>query len=363
MRAIKKIGFFCAFIIPAMVVAGFYAGGYWNFLSLGFVFVVIPVLDQLVGNDPENVAPSAEAAIAEELYYRLITYCWVYAQVVFLCWALWVFATYVLSTAEAIGLLVGTALVTGGIGITVAHELGHKKSELERFYAQVLLATVCYMHFYIEHNLGHHVHVATPHDPATSRKNENFYAFWLRTVSGGWLSAWRIEQQLLSRKGKTVWSIHNRMLRYIAIPLLLVSIATLLIGLLSGQMDLVWWKVPLFFFAQSLLGFSLLEAVNYIEHYGILRRETSPGRYERVNPLHSWNANQLISNFFLFQLQRHSDHHAYAHRRYQVLRHIEESPQLPSGYPAMILLALVPPLWFKLMNPRLEAWQRLRNYP
>lgn len=355
MSVYKKIGFFSAFIIPALVIAGYYLGGAWNFSTVVFVFVLIPIIDQIVGKDAENVEDSVVFQVAEEFYYRFILYVWVYVQLAFLAWGCYIVAQQNMTSLEYMGFILGFPLVTGGIGITVAHELGHKKSKLERFYAKVLLMTTCYMHFYIEHNRGHHVHVGTPKDPATSRRGENFYAFWVRTVRDSYLNAWRLEFERMSRKGLSKFSLQNDMIWFTLLPILLCAILTAVFSLPQGG---ILWDIPIFFFIQSILGFSLLEAVNYIEHYGIVRKEIAPNKYEKVNTLHSWNANQLISNFFLFQLQRHSDHHAFAHKRYQVLKHVEESPQLPAGYPSMILLALVPPLWFKVMDKKLDEWKQ-----
>jgi alkane 1-monooxygenase len=209
--------------------------------------------------------------------------------------------------------------------------------------------TVSYMHFFIEHNKGHHVWVATPKDPATSRKGESFYRFYFRSVFGSFLSAWEIEKERLRRKNISAWSFQNDMILYTILPFVFCGFLMVSLYLYSGSFSL---NVPIFFFVQGILGFSLLEAVNYI-----VRNEIANGRYERVNPLHSWNSNYLVTNFYLFQLQRHSDHHANASRRYQVLRHFDESPQMPQGYPAMMMMALVPPLWFKVMDNRLEKWK------
>lgn len=352
---IKKLGFLTAFVIPALTIVGFYLGGYWNYLTVLFVFVIIPLADFLIGEDPENLSADESRKIAEQFYYRFITFIWTYFQFGFLLWGVWVISTVSIDLSEWIGFTISFALVTGGIGITVAHELGHKKSRQERFYAKVLLMTVTYMHFYIEHNRGHHVYVATPRDPATSRKNEAFPVFWLRSVFGSYSSAWKLENERMKKKGLGVWSFRNNMIWFTLLPFLFCALLTLAIFMING----IWaWQVPVFFLSQSILAFTLLELVNYIEHYGIVRKEVSPGQYERVNPMHSWNSNHRLSNFFLFQLQRHSDHHANAIKRYQVLKHYDESPQLPSGYPAMILLAAIPPLWFKWMNPRLADWEQ-----
>lgn len=355
MKIFKKIGFFTAFILPALVILGDYLGTHWNYLSIGFVFIIIPVIDYLVGLDTRNV-PSEEVKLTgEEVYYRFITYVWAIVQIIFLLWCTYAISTgKITSLAAWIGFTISVGLVTGGIGITVAHELGHKKSKLERTFSKLILMTVCYMHFYIEHNRGHHVYVATPEDPATARKNENFYAFWFRSVFAGYRHAWRLENERLHRTGKSALSFHNEMIWFTILPLLFCGFITYTFSISTGHLI---WEIPVFFFTQSMIAFSLLELVNYVEHYGIVRKKMPTGKYERVNPLHSWNASYLISNFFLFQLQRHSDHHANAFKRYQVLNHCDESPQLPFGYPTMILLALIPPLWFAQMNPRLHEWE------
>jgi alkane 1-monooxygenase len=200
--------------------------------------------------------------------------------------------------------------------------------------------------------------VATPDDPATSRKGESFYAFWWRSVKDGYLSAWELERERLKKKGVSFWSVHNQMIWFQILPLLFMGLFFVLFSFLTQR---VVWEVPVFFLVQCILAFSLLELVNYLEHYGMERKQLSKGVYEKVTPIHSWNASQLVSNFLLFQLQRHSDHHAYAYKRYQVLDHHEESPQLPAGYSAMIILACIPPLWFAVMDPRLEEWRKIQG--
>ncbi len=354
MKVVQKIGFYTAFILPALVITGVLLGGMWNYLAIGFVFIIITVVDQWVGLDTTNVSDAEAKIIGEEFFYRLITYVWAIVQVAFLIWGVWVVSeNKIVSLTDWIGFTISFALVTGGIGITVAHELGHKKSAFERFCSKLILMTVCYMHFYIEHNRGHHVTVATPEDPATARKNEHFYRFWFRSVFSGYGHAWKISNQRLRNQGTSPISVQNDMIWFALLPVLFCGVLTRFFS----PDDQINWNIPLFFLAQSIIAFSLLELVNYIEHYGIVRRRLASGQFERVNPLHSWNASHLISNFFLFQLQRHSDHHANAIKRYQILNHVDESPQLPFGYPTMILLALVPPLWFHRMNPLLEEWQ------
>lgn len=354
MNAFKKIGFFTAFFLPSLVVTGFYMGGWWNWLSIGFVFIIITSVDYWIGLDTQNVDEDKVKIVGEEFYYRFVTFVWTFVQVGFVLWGCFAIGSGKINTwFEWVGFTVGFGLVTGGIGITVAHELGHKKSKLEQFYSQLILMTVCYMHFFIEHNRGHHVQVATPADPATARKNENFYSFWFRSVFIGYAHAWHLEKESLQRKGRAIISVYNSMIWFALLPFLFCGLMMALFHTNTNSAI----AIALFFFAQSIVAFTLLELVNYIEHYGIVRKQNENGYFERVNPLHSWNASHLISNFFLFQLQRHSDHHANAIKRYQVLNHVNESPQLPFGYPTMILIALVPPLWFARMNPLLKEWE------
>ena len=347
----KKIGFFSAFILPFLLLLGSYPQGYGYYLPLIFSFVFLPIIDFLVGEDKTNVPDDKIAFISKEKYYKIVLFIWVFVQTGILTWCFYHITYKHLETYEWIGFILGASYVTGGIGITVAHELGHKNLKLQRFYSKVLLMQVCYMHFIIEHNQGHHVHVATPVDPATARKGENFYAFWVKSVFIGYFHAWQIEIKRLEKIGINKVSIQNRMIWYTLAPILFAGIFTLFFSIVSGR---IVFEIPIFFFAQSLFGFTLLEHVNYIEHYGITRKEIEPGKFERVTPQHSWNANHLLSNFFLFQLQRHSDHHINATKPYQVLKQYDESPQLPAGYPTMVILSLLPPFWFRVMDKRLE---------
>jgi alkane 1-monooxygenase len=356
--AMKKIGFFSALILPALLVLGLYLGSPFQWMIHIFVFLLVPLMDYLLQKDTVNVAAGEVSGVTKEQFYKLITFVWVYVQVAILIWGLYVVSTQPMSIPSWIAFATGMALVTGGIGITVAHELGHRTEKIEQTYSKILLMTVCYMHFFIEHNRGHHVRVATPDDPATSRKGESFYGFWWRSVTQGYLSAWHLELERLKKKGQGFWSLSNQMIWFQFFPIAFIVFFFGLFSFIQGR----WvWEVPAFFFVQSFLAFSLLELVNYLEHYGMERAKLPSGQYEKVTPIHSWNASQLVSNFLLFQLQRHSDHHAYAHKRYQVLDHNEASPQLPAGYSAMIILACIPPLWFAVMDSRLSDWQKERE--
>jgi len=315
------------------------------------VFVVVPAVDLIAGLDRSNPPDDVIEALENDKYYRWITYLFLPIQYAALVWACWMFTEPAWAPAMSVVDKVGLALTIGtiaGIGINTAHELGHKKESHERWLAKIALAQSFYGHFYIEHNRGHHVRVATPEDPASSRVGETFYAFWPRTVAGSFKSAWNLEKPRFKRKGKTHWSIRNDVLNAWLMSVVLwgALVAVFGIGILP------------FLIIQAILGFSLLEVVNYLEHYGMLRQRTGPdgtGRYERVQPSHSWNSNNIATNVLLYHLQRHSDHHANPTRRYQTLRDFEESPVLPTGYAGLIILALIPPLWFKVMDKRVLA--------
>ncbi len=313
---------------------------FW-FVGPLLVFVAFPLLDIVVGMDSTNPPDSVLKWLEQDRYYRWCTYLFIPIQFAGLVFACWLWSSGDLSVAESIGLAV-TMGVVGGIAINTAHELGHKRASMERWLSKVALAQTGYGHFFIEHNRGHHVRVATPEDPASSRLGESFWAFLPRTVVGSLRSAWGIERERLGRGGHSVWSWRNDILQAWAMTIVLFGALTAVFGL-----------VVLPYLLIQALGFTLLEVVNYLEHYGLLRQKREDGRYERCLPEHSWNSNNVASNVLLYHLQRHSDHHANPTRRYQALRHVDEAPQLPTGYAGMIVLAWFPPLWRRVMDPLL----------
>jgi alkane 1-monooxygenase len=322
-------------------------GAFWWAVPI-LAFVVIPVLDHLVGPDSANPADSVLAWLEHDRFYRWATYLYLpgqYLSLVFSCW-LWSGGGWLrMSTLDKVGLMTTVGLI-GGLAINAAHELGHTREQRERRLSKVALAQTCYGHFFVEHNRGHHVRVATAEDPASARYGENLYAFIPRSVFGSLRSAWGLEAARLAGLGKSRWTLANDVLNA---WLLSVALFTVL-SVWFGAVVLPWLV------GQAIIGFCLLETVNYMEHYGLRRQKLPSGRYERVRPSHSWNSSSVIANVLLFHLQRHSDHHANPLRPYQVLRHIDEAPQLPTGYSAMLLLALFPPLWRRVMNPRVLAF-------
>ena len=304
------------------------------------LYGLIPLLDWLIGEDPHNAPESAVAQLDNDPYYRAIVYAYIPTQFLATYWGAWLAVFGNLGGLEYAGLIFTVGIVNG-IAINTAHELGHKKGELERWLAKLTLAPVAYGHFYVEHTRGHHKNVATPDDPASSKMGETFWVFLPRTMTGSLKSAWNIEKERLARNGKSVWSADNDNLQAWAMTVVLFG------GITAG---LGWAALP-FLLAQAFYGASLLEVVNYLEHYGLLRQKGADDRYERCKPEHSWNSNNIVTNLFLYQLQRHSDHHANPTRRFQALRHFDESPQLPTGYAALVLIAYFPWLWFRQMDP------------
>ncbi|MGB7388007.1 alkane 1-monooxygenase [Pseudomonas neustonica] len=316
----------------------------WLWLSTLFGYVVIPMLDGVLGEDLSNPPEEAVPALEADSYYRYVTY-----ALVPILWISFLVNIIFLGTHDLpwYGTL-AVILATGGslgFGLNLGHEMGHKKTTLERWLAKITLALGCYGHFFVEHNRGHHRDVATPEDPASARMGESIYRFVFREMPGAFFRAWDLEAQRLDRCGKSVWSLENEILQPALISAVLYGglIAWLGIEMLPIMLLIAFWGA-----------FQLTQA-NYIEHYGLLRAKQANGRYERCQPHHSWNSNHLFSNWALFHLQRHSDHHAHPTRRYQSLRDFPDLPRLPNGYFGMYLLAYFPQLWAKVMDKRLLA--------
>jgi alkane 1-monooxygenase len=305
-----------------------------------FVFGILPLVDTLIGKDSENPPDSVVASLERDRYYRWCVYLFLPLQLTALIWACAEWSSGLLSVFDCLG-LAATIGVVGGVGINTAHELGHKSEKGERWLSKITLAQSGYGHFYVEHNRSHHVRVATPEDPASSRLGESFWAFLPRTVRGSLASAWEIEKRRLRRKGKPALSLENDAINAWSMTIALYGILLAVFG-----MSILPWLL-----VQAVVGFSLLEVVNYLEHYGLARQRLRNRRYEPCAPRHSWNSNNIVSNVLLYHLQRHSDHHAYPWRRYQALRTFDEAPELPSGYGTMAVIALLTPcggvLWIR----------------
>jgi alkane 1-monooxygenase len=321
------------------------------------LYILLPALDLRFGSDGQNPPDEVMDWLEDDKYYRYCTYAFIPFQYLSLFLGAYLFTASNLSWLGYDGPLswpakIGLALsvgALGGVGINTAHEMGHKKESLERWLSKITLAQTGYGHFYIEHNRGHHVRVATPEDPASSRFGETFWEFFPRSVFGSLRSGWRLEAQRLRRQGASPWNPKT----YLSNDVLN---AWLMSVVLWGVLIAVFGPALIpFLIIQAVFGFSLLEAVNYLEHYGLLRQKNANGRYERCTPEHSWNSDHIVTNLFLYHLQRHSDHHANPTRRYQTLRSMDGAPNLPSGYASLIGLTYFPPLWRKLMDHRVLA--------
>lgn len=340
-RAIKYLS---PFIIFLGAWHAFEVTGWQVWLPLVWAWICIPVAELLINPDPANMTAAEEELARKDRTYDYLLYLIVILQYIMLVKFLFSMKSTSLSPVDIAGRIWVMGLLCGIFGINVAHELGHRVNRFEQFLAKSLLLTSLYMHFFTEHNKGHHKRVATPEDPSSARYGEMLYLFYFRTIFFSYLSAWHIANEELRKKDKPVISLHNEMIQGHLIQLALIATIYFIFG----------WLICLYFIAAAGIGILLLETVNYIEHYGLQRKPSGEGTYERAMPEHSWNSDHIIGRLMLFELSRHSDHHYLASRKYQILRHHDQAPQMPTGYPGMMLLALVPPLWFWLMNKKIR---------
>lgn len=339
-------------LVPMVILAA-RLGGFWVLLPVVYAWWATTLLDVLTGQDSTN--PDTETPDAALFWHRLITLIWFPVQAAVLFGALW-WATHIatLSALELIGFFAGIGVLSGTIGIIYAHELMHQSSRLERWLADLLLATVLYSHFRTEHLLVHHQYVGTPRDAVTARYNEGFHRFFARVLPQSFHSALRAEASRQRKLGRSPWHRSNPFWRYAVLQVCAVALAVAIGG---------WLGLALFLW-QAIVAIWQLELTNYIEHYGLTRKMLDNGRYEPVQARHSWNAEHRATNWLMINLQRHSDHHKRPDRRYPLLQTFPqaEAPKLPMGYPAMGVLAMIPPLWRRRMNPRVREWRRL-HYP
>ncbi|MFN4123778.1 MAG: alkane 1-monooxygenase [Flavobacteriales bacterium] len=344
---VKDLKYLIGYSIPAAAIIGIFYPTWFAYLTPIYAFGFLPLIELFTKPDPANLSEEEEQRKHNSPFYDFMLYLSVPIQYTVIFLLVSKINQGSQSLFEVIGMVLSAGISCGAIGINVAHELGHRVTKHERIMAKALLLTSLYMHFYIEHNRGHHKYVSTPQDPATARYGESLYRFIIRSVLQSVISAWNIEKQRLTKKNIPILSFSNEMLRFALIEIIFVLIIFIVFGLQS----------MLAFVAAAVIGFVLLETINYIEHYGLMRKEIAPGKYEIVRPEHSWNSDYRIGRIMLFELTRHSDHHYKASRKYQVLRHFGNAPQLPTGYPGMMLLATIPPLWFKTMNQRIKDLQ------
>ncbi len=344
MRFTGVIKYLAAFTIPGCAFIALYLQGPWVFLTPFYAFIFLSVIEMILPLNTKNKSALEEDITKKNSLYDLVLYLNVPLQYAIVIYFLFSVTHQSLQWWEIVGMVISTGICCGVIGINVAHELGHRKSKLDRILSKSLLFTSQYMHFIIEHNKGHHKNVSTIDDPSSARLNEPVYTFFFRTIIGSYISAWQIQNKELKDNSNSFFSFQNEMGLFFILQ----------IGSLIAIYFLFSPLTMVLFILASLFGILLLESVNYIEHYGLQRKRSESGNYERVQPWHSWSSDHVIGRLVLYELTRHSDHHFMASRKYQILRHLNEAPQLPAGYPAMIILSLIPPLFFKVMNPRVE---------
>lgn len=320
----------------------------WQVWTTIFVaFFVVPLLELILPAVSRNLTDDLEEKIARSSWFNVCLYLMVPLQFIAVYSFLHSMQQPDISVSDRVGRILAMGLLCGIFGINVGHELGHRVSPLNQFLSRCMLLSSLYMHFNIDHNKGHHKNVATPLDPGSARYNESLYHFIIRMQLGTYRVAWKIAAAEQRKEGKSF--IYNKMFQFTLVELAFCSLIVLLFG----------WLILGYYILSALSGIILFQAVSYIQHYGLSRKATGEGRHERVMPRHSWDSDHILGRLILFELGRHSDHHYLASRRYQVLRHHDEAPQLPTGYAGSMLLAAVPPLWFSIMNKRIEekaAW-------
>lgn len=347
----KRFKYLFVFILPLGVYFAFNRQGWSTFSPIIFTFVLIPVLELFLKPDKENFDQETMLKEKKSRIYDWILYLSVPIQLLMLVSFLFVMELTPINSVSYVGKVFAMGLLCGVLGINIGHELGHRPSRWAQFLGELLLLTSLNTHFLPYHNEGHHREVATPDDAATAKKGQSLFSFWITSHFGSYIKAWKIENNRMKRLGKSVFSFSNRMIIY--------SIANLV--LVFGIYYYFDSKVLLAFILAAVIGILLLETVNYIEHYGLLRKKNESGRYERVKHWHSWNSDHQIGRLMLFNLSRHSDHHYKASKKYQVLESVPESPQMPTGYPGMMMLSLIPPLWFAVMDKKLDHIYKLSS--
>ena len=333
------------YVVPLIIIFSLWSANIWSYFALVFIFGFIPALELFIKGSTKNLSSEEEEKAKNNILFDLILYGLVPLQYFILVYFLIQLGDNTLPIYTKIGLTLSYGLACGGIAINAGHELGHRDTWYEQSMSKMMLLSTLYMHFFIEHNRGHHTHVSTDHDPASSRYNENIYFFFPRSIIGGWKSAFRLEAKKLKLQNKRFWSWHNEMLRFQFIQIALITTIALVFS----------FETMICFIAGAIMGILILETVNYIEHYG-LRRMKVGERFERTKPIHSWNSNHPLGRILLLEVTRHSDHHFISSTKYQTLKHFDNSPQMPTGYPGMMVLALFPPLWFRVMNKRIKEY-------
>ena len=337
---IKDLKYLMSYSIALTAFIGILYGGPFVYLTVVYTFVFIPILESYTKEGKNTYTDDEKKNRNLDPFFDFLLY--LNIPIVFGIFFISLNTLLYANTYfEIVGIILSSSIVMATNGINVGHELGHRKSLFSRTCSKLLYLPCQYMHFFIEHNYGHHINVATPNDPATAKYKQNLYSFWISSVTKTYLSAWKIQLKLLRVSKLSFFSFKNDMIFYTVFQTLFLIFIYFNYGLI----------ITLYSLIMSIVSFLFLETINYVEHYGLLRKIKPNGRYERVKPHHSWNSNHTIGRIVLYELTRHSDHHFKSSKKYQVLESIQDSPQLPYGYPTSILISFFPPLWFWIMNP------------
>ena len=338
----RDLKYLFAYTIPLSTYLSFYLGGYFSFFTLGYAFILIPILELILNETDRKYSENEKEDRLKNFLFDGMLYLNLPIVFILLSYGLNKLIVNSYETYEIIGLIFSLGILLATNAINVAHELGHRKNILDRNLSKLLFLPCLYMHFYLEHNLGHHKNVGTQEDPATARYNQNLFHFWIESVIKQYFNAWSIQLRLLSTEKRSFFSVKNDMFFYTIFQIGYLIFLFQIFGLIGMVYGII----------AAVISFLFLETINYIEHYGLKRKKLPSGRYERVEKFHSWNSNHIVGRIVLYELTRHSDHHYKSNKKYQILENINESPQLPFGYPTSMLLAIFPPLWFHIMNKR-----------
>ena len=338
----RDLKYLFAYTIPLSTYVSFYLGGYFSFFTLGYAFILIPILELILNETDRKYSENEKEDRLKNFLFDGMLYLNLPIVFILLSYGLNKLVVNSYQTYEIIGLIFSLGILLATNAINVAHELGHRKNILDRNLSKLLFLPCLYMHFYLEHNLGHHKNVGTQEDPATARYNQNLFHFWIESVIKQYFNAWSIQLRLLSMEKRSFFSVKNDMFFYTIFQIGYLIFLFQIFGLMGMVYGII----------AAIISFLFLETINYIEHYGLKRKKLPSGRYERVEKFHSWNSNHIVGRIVLYELTRHSDHHYKSNKKYQILENINESPQLPFGYPTSMLLAIFPPLWFHIMNKR-----------
>jgi alkane 1-monooxygenase len=342
----KFLKYFLILTIPFLTYLSFTGTGIITYSPIIEAFFIIPFLEFFLKPNDKNFSDAEEEMIKDDKMYDYI----LYLSIPIVYVLLWIFLNSMqdqtLTFYDRLGRILSMGLICGSFGINIGHELGHRNNIFEQSLSKILLLSSLYMHFFIEHNRGHHKNVSTRDDPSSARYGEMIFIFWLRSIITGYISAWKLELKRLKRFNKNILSINNEMLLFQLIQISFLLIIIYFFG----------FQITGYYLITALLGVLVLETVNYIEHYGLERKININGKYERIMPYHSWNSNHPMGRIMLFELSRHSDHHFNSLRKYQILKNHENSPEMPTGYPGMMILSLFPPLWFYVMHKKIRSF-------